>query len=160
MTPETKGFAAYGEELIYERHRHRYEVNNAYRDRLTEAGLVISGLSPDGRLVEMVELPDHPWFLGNQGTPSSRAGPLARHRSSGTSLAPPWRTRRRAGPMSARAGSDVVDERLLETFLDLVRIDSPSGEEAAFAAYCAGALARVGFSVRLDERPRRPVGHR
>ena len=75
VTPGTKGFAAYGEELIYERHRHRYEVNNAYRERLVEAGLVISGLSPDGRLVEMVELPDHPWFLGNQGHPEFKSRP-------------------------------------------------------------------------------------
>jgi len=75
VTPDTRGWAAYGEEVIYERHRHRYEVNNAYRDRLVEAGLVISGLSPDGRLVEMVELPDHPWFLGNQGHPEFKSRP-------------------------------------------------------------------------------------
>ncbi|MDP2400402.1 MAG: CTP synthase, partial [Actinomycetota bacterium] len=75
VTPTTKGHEAYGEELIYERHRHRYEVNNAYRDRLTEAGLLISGLSPDGRLVEMVELPDHPWFVGNQGHPEFKSRP-------------------------------------------------------------------------------------
>jgi len=75
VVPGTKGAAAYGEDLIYERHRHRYEVNNAYRDRLTDAGLVISGLSPDGKLVEMVELPDHPWFLGNQGHPEFKSRP-------------------------------------------------------------------------------------
>ena len=63
------------DELIYERHRHRYEVNNAYRDRLTEAGLVISGLSPDGKLVEMCELPEHPWFLGMQGHPEFKSRP-------------------------------------------------------------------------------------
>jgi CTP synthase len=71
----TKGYAAYGEELIYERHRHRFEVNNAYREKLVDAGLVISGLSPDGKLVEMVELPDHPWFLGNQGHPEFKSRP-------------------------------------------------------------------------------------
>ena len=71
----TKGSAAYGEELIYERHRHRFEVNNAYREKLVDAGLVISGLSPDGKLVEMVELPDHPWFLGNQGHPEFKSRP-------------------------------------------------------------------------------------
>jgi CTP synthase len=75
VVPGTKGFAAYGDEIIYERHRHRFEVNNAYRDRLTEAGLVISGMSPDGKLVEMVELPDHPWFLGNQGHPEFKSRP-------------------------------------------------------------------------------------
>ncbi len=71
----TRGRAAYGEELIHERHRHRYEVNNAYRDKLIDAGLVVSGASPDDRLVEMVELPDHPWFLGNQGHPEFKSRP-------------------------------------------------------------------------------------
>ena len=75
VAADTRGFEAYGQELIYERHRHRYEVNNAYRDRLTEAGLTLSGLSPDGRLVEMVELADHPWFLGNQGHPEFKSRP-------------------------------------------------------------------------------------
>jgi CTP synthase len=75
VTPGTKGFEAYGEELIYERHRHRYEVNNAYRERLVDAGLVISGLSPDDRLVEMIELKDHPWFVGNQGHPEFKSRP-------------------------------------------------------------------------------------
>jgi CTP synthase len=75
VTPGTKGWDAYGEEVIYERHRHRYEVNNAYRKQLTDAGLVISGLSPDGNLVEMVELPDHPWFVGNQGHPEFKSRP-------------------------------------------------------------------------------------
>jgi len=71
----TRGHAAYGKEVVYERHRHRYEVNNAYRGQLEEAGLVLSGLSPDGRLVEMIELPDHPWFVGNQGHPEFKSRP-------------------------------------------------------------------------------------
>jgi CTP synthase len=75
VVPGTKGMDAYGEDVIYERHRHRYEVNNEYRQRLTDAGLVISGLSPDGKLVEMVELPDHPWFVGNQGHPEFKSRP-------------------------------------------------------------------------------------
>jgi len=75
VTPGTKGWGAYGEEVIYERHRHRYEVNNAYRQQLIDAGLVVSGISPDGRLVEMVELPDHPWFVGNQGHPEFKSRP-------------------------------------------------------------------------------------
>ena len=54
---------------VSERHRHRYEFNNAYRDSLTAKGLVLSGLSPDGRLVEIVELKDHPWFLATQFHP-------------------------------------------------------------------------------------------
>ncbi len=75
----TRAFEAYGSEIVYERHRHRYEVNNAYRDRLTEAGLVISGVSPDGRLVEMVELPDHPWFVASQGHPEFKSRPTRPH---------------------------------------------------------------------------------
>ena len=75
VLPETKGYDAYGEAVVYERHRHRFEVNNAYRQQLTDAGLVISGLSPDERLVEMVELPDHPWFLGMQGHPEFKSRP-------------------------------------------------------------------------------------
>jgi len=68
---------AYGEDLVYERHRHRYEVNNAYRDALTDAGLVISGLSPDGHLVEMVELPEtmHPWYVATQAHPEFKSRP-------------------------------------------------------------------------------------
>ena len=68
---------AYGEELVYERHRHRYEVNNAFRDRLHEAGLTFSGVSPDDRLVEMVELPEdvHPWFVAAQFHPEFKSRP-------------------------------------------------------------------------------------
>lgn len=69
----------YGAELIYERHRHRFEVNNAYRDRLEEAGLAISGLSPDERLVEMVELPEHPWFVATQAHPEFKSRPTRPH---------------------------------------------------------------------------------
>ena len=68
---------AYGEELVYERHRHRFEFNNAYRDQLEAAGLVISGISPDERLVEMVELPReaHPWFVATQAHPEFKSRP-------------------------------------------------------------------------------------
>ena len=68
---------AYDEELVYERHRHRYEFNNAYRDELERAGLVISGVSPDGSLVEMVELPrdEHPWFVATQAHPEFKSRP-------------------------------------------------------------------------------------
>lgn len=68
---------AYGEPLVYERHRHRFEVNNAYRRQLTDAGLRISGLSPDERLVEMVELPEdvHPWFVASQAHPEFKSRP-------------------------------------------------------------------------------------
>jgi len=79
VAPGTLAREAYGEELVYERHRHRFEVNNAYRDALTEAGLVISGTSPDGRLVEMVELPEsaHPWFVACQAHPEFKSRPNA-----------------------------------------------------------------------------------
>ncbi len=68
---------AYDEELVYERHRHRFEFNNAYRDQLATAGLVISGISPDERLVEMIELPQdvHPWFVATQAHPEFKSRP-------------------------------------------------------------------------------------
>lgn len=77
VVPGTLASEAYGEELIYERHRHRYEVNNAYRKQLTDAGMVISGLSPDNRLVEMIELPEsmHPWFVASQAHPEFKSRP-------------------------------------------------------------------------------------
>jgi len=73
--------AAYGAVQVDERHRHRYEVNNAYRDRLEAAGLVFSGLSPDGRLVEYAELPEdvHPFFVGTQSHPEFRSRPTRPH---------------------------------------------------------------------------------
>jgi CTP synthase len=71
----TKAFAAYGKSEISERHRHRWEVNNNYRDALERNGMVFSGLSPDGRLVEMIELPDHPYFVGCQFHPEFKSRP-------------------------------------------------------------------------------------
>ncbi len=79
VEPGTKAFAAYGSEVVYERHRHRFEVNNAFRDKLAEAGLVISGISPNGRLVEMIELSDHPWFVASQGHPEFKSRPTRPH---------------------------------------------------------------------------------
>ncbi|MDR1685877.1 MAG: CTP synthase [Desulfovibrio sp.] len=72
-------FAAYGCRQISERHRHRYEVNNAYREALEKAGMSFSGLSPDGELVEMIELPGHPWFLGCQFHPEFKSNPMKPH---------------------------------------------------------------------------------
>ncbi|HQH28990.1 MAG TPA: gamma-glutamyl-gamma-aminobutyrate hydrolase family protein, partial [Oligoflexia bacterium] len=69
----------YGAEMISERHRHRWEVNNVYRDRLEERGLVLAGTSPDGFLVEIVELPEHPWFVGVQFHPEFQSRPLKPH---------------------------------------------------------------------------------
>ena len=79
VVPGTRAAAAYGEPIVYERHRHRYEVNNAYRDALVEGGLVISGLSPDERLVEMIELPDHPFFVASQAHPEFKSRPTNPH---------------------------------------------------------------------------------
>ncbi|MFD0826618.1 CTP synthase [Neobacillus sp. M.A.Huq-85] len=69
LMEDTKAFSAYEEKVIYERHRHRYEFNNQYRQEMEEAGLVFSGTSPDGRLVEIIELKDHPWFVASQFHP-------------------------------------------------------------------------------------------
>ncbi len=75
----TLAYEAYGKSEIAERHRHRYEFNNRYKDALVKAGLVISGASPDGELVEIVELRDHPWFLGCQFHPEFKSNPRKPH---------------------------------------------------------------------------------
>ncbi len=72
-------YRLYGEETIQERHRHRYEFNNDYRKVLTENGMMLSGISPDGRIVEMVELPDHPFFIGTQAHPELKSRPNRPH---------------------------------------------------------------------------------
>lgn len=69
LKEETRAFSAYQDEVIYERHRHRYEFNNQYRQAMEEAGFVFSGTSPDGRLVEIIEIKDHPWFVASQFHP-------------------------------------------------------------------------------------------
>ena len=79
LTPGSKAAAVYGSELIYERHRHRFEVNNEYRALLEAAGMVLSGQSPDGRLVEIIELKDHPWFVASQFHPEFRSRPDRPH---------------------------------------------------------------------------------
>jgi len=80
LSESSKCRSIYGEELIYERHRHRYEFNNAYRKTLTANGLHIAGLSPDEKLVEIVELPDHPWFVGVQFHPEFKSRPNKPHK--------------------------------------------------------------------------------
>ena len=75
----TRARAIYGAEEISERHRHRWEVNNAYRERLAAEGLTISGTSPDGGLVEMVEITDHPWFVAGQFHPELKSRPTRPH---------------------------------------------------------------------------------
>ena len=120
LTPGSKAAAVYGEEVIYERHRHRFEVNNRYRQTLEGAGMLLSGQSPDGRLVEIVELKDHPWFVASQFHPEFKSRPERPHplfdgfvgasiavrpaasRSSGHDLS---RRRRRSGSGCRRARS-------------------------------------------------------
>lgn len=79
LDKESKAYELYAEEMIAERHRHRYEVNNDYRAVLTENGMRLSGISPDGRIVEMVELPSHPWFIGTQAHPELKSRPNRPH---------------------------------------------------------------------------------
>ena len=75
----TNAYKAYKRQTVYERHRHRYEVNNKFRDKLTEAGMVISGTSPDGELVEMIEIPEHPWFVACQFHPELKSRAIKAH---------------------------------------------------------------------------------
>ena len=79
LTPGTKAAVAYGTDSVYERHRHRWEFNNSYRQILQENGLVFSGLSPDGRLVEIAELKDHPFMMGSQFHPEFKSRPTRPH---------------------------------------------------------------------------------
>ncbi len=79
VQPGTRAMAAYGEPIIFERHRHRFEFNNDYRERLARHGLVFSGLSPDGRLVEVAEVAGHPWMLGTQFHPEFKSRPNRPH---------------------------------------------------------------------------------
>ncbi len=79
IVPDTLASRAYGRTEVSERHRHRYEVNPEFHEQIQSAGLVISGLSPDGRLAEIVEYPDHPWFLGCQFHPEFKSTPFEPH---------------------------------------------------------------------------------
>lgn len=79
LAPGSIAESVYGTSQIFERHRHRYEVNNEYREILQNAGLSLSGLSPDGKLVEIIELPDHPWFLAAQFHPELKSRPNRPH---------------------------------------------------------------------------------
>ncbi|HWQ71318.1 MAG TPA: CTP synthase [Desulfitobacteriaceae bacterium] len=79
LQENSKAYAAYRDEVIYERHRHRYEVNNQFRQQLGKEGLKFSGISPDGRLVEIIEYPEHPWFLASQFHPEFKSRPNRPH---------------------------------------------------------------------------------
>ena len=79
LDKSSRAYQVYGTETIHERHRHRYEVNNDYRSVLTEHGMKLCGLSPDGRIVEMVEIPDHPWYIATQAHPELKSRPNRPH---------------------------------------------------------------------------------
>ncbi len=79
LTPGSKVAQIYGATVIEERHRHRYEVDIKYREQLEKVGLIFSGMSPDGRLPEIVEWKDHPWFIGVQFHPELKSKPFAPH---------------------------------------------------------------------------------
>lgn len=79
LDKSSKAYSLYKEETIHERHRHRYEVNNDYRQILIENGMKLSGISPDGRIVEMIELENHPWFIGTQAHPELKSRPNRPH---------------------------------------------------------------------------------
>jgi CTP synthase len=79
LQPGSQVYAAYGERVVSERHRHRWEFNSAYKSRFEEAGFVCSGLSPDNRLVEFIELPGHPFWVGTQAHPEFKSRPDRPH---------------------------------------------------------------------------------
>jgi CTP synthase len=79
LRPGSRVSSIYGAPEVSERHRHRYEVDNGYRDVLAEHGMRCTGLSPDGSLVEMIELPEHPWYVGCQFHPELRSRPTRPH---------------------------------------------------------------------------------
>ena len=79
LAKDSLAYKLYKEELIHERHRHRYEVNNDYRKDLTNNGMMLSGISPDGRIVEMVEIPSHPFFIATQAHPEFKSRPNRPH---------------------------------------------------------------------------------
>lgn len=79
LDKSSRAYQVYGTDTIHERHRHRYEVNNDYRSVLTEHGMKLCGLSPDGRIVEMVEIPEHPWYIATQAHPELKSRPNRPH---------------------------------------------------------------------------------
>ena len=79
VMPESRAFEAYKTDMVEERHRHRYEFNNEFKEALAEKGMIFSGTSPDGSLMEIIELPEHPWFLGCQFHPEFKSRPMNAH---------------------------------------------------------------------------------
>ena len=79
LNPESKSYELYGADEIWERHRHRYEVNNDYREALLSHGMIFAGTSPNNHIVEMIEIPDHPWFVAGQFHPEFKSRPNKPH---------------------------------------------------------------------------------
>ena len=107
----SKAAEIYGQPEVSERHRHRYEVSNRYRDTFVEHGMRLSGLSPDGSLVEMIELPSHPWFIGCQFHPELQSRPLRPHPLFAGFIAAADRLRRNEMPAAQSTSTDVEHER-------------------------------------------------
>ena len=133
--------AAYGEPVVYERHRHRYEVNNSLRPRLVAEGLVVSGTSPDERLVEIIELPDHPWFCASQFHPEFKSRPNR----------PQPLFRDFVGAAVARTGAAESDSRARR---------EPSGVNDGSWKHPRGAHARAGRPVAHARRCSRGISRR
>ncbi len=108
----SKAAEIYGQPEVSERHRHRYEVSNRYRDTFVEHGMRLSGLSPDGSLVEMIELPSHPWFIGCQFHPELQSRPLRPHPLFAGFIAAADRLRRHELPAAQFTSTDVERERV------------------------------------------------
>jgi CTP synthase len=149
LKPGTHVRTAYGDEpVIYERHRHRFEVNNRYRQRLEDAGLVFAGVSPDDRLVEFIELPDHPWFVATQAHPELKSRPNRPHPLfDGFVGATLQRRRETSGRLPVDLDLTSSDE--------LDQLDEPTVGELAEAALVEhdGDPSR---GARADEGARRP----
>ena len=111
LAPGTHSRRLYGEELIFERHRHRYEVNNLYRDDLAAAGMRIAGVSPDERLVEIIELPDHPYFVASQFHPEFKSRPDDPHPLF-VGLMAAAKARRDAGSDQGLRSQETIPERI------------------------------------------------
>jgi CTP synthase len=109
----TKAIKLYGTDRISERHRHRYEVNNEYRHDLTKNGMIFSGTSPDGRIIEMIELKGHPFFLGTQAHPEFKSRPNRPHPLFRGFIAAALRhkSKEKSGPVSGTASSGVKKRR-------------------------------------------------
>ena len=141
---------AYGDGLVFERHRHRYEVNNRYRRRLEEAGLVMSGTSPDGRLVEIVELPGHPYFVAGQFHPEFRSRPTRPHPLFREFVgAATERADARAAASAAVASAAVPVPAETEAYAEVdveVDVEAPGATETPAHVGGAGAPAAVGFA--------------